>query len=66
MISTIGAIRIKHFNSFKFIYEQLDLMTQNKLDYSTEIIIVSSLLYNCSPKGYRLLRINKNTILLSI
>ena len=25
----------KHFNSIKFIYEQLNLMTQNKLDYST-------------------------------
>ena len=23
----------KHFNSIKFIYEQLNLMTQNKFDY---------------------------------
>ena len=52
----------KHFNSIKFIYEQLNLMTLNKLDYSTEIIF-SSLLYNCSPKGYRLLRDSKNIIL---
>ena len=39
-------------------------MTQNKLDYSTEIIF-SSLLYNCFPKRYRLLRDSKNIILLS-
>ena len=38
-------------------------MTQNKLDYSTEMMIFSSLLYNCSPKGYRLLRDSKNIIL---
>lgn len=37
-------------------------MTQNKLDYSTEMIF-SSLLYNCSPKGDRLLRDSKNIIL---
>ena len=53
----------KHFNSIKFIYEQLNLMTQNKFDYSTEMLIFSSLLYNCSPKGYRLLRDSKNIIL---
>ena len=52
----------KHFNSIKFLYEQLSLMTQNKLDYSTEMIF-SSLLYNCYPKGYKLLRGNKNIIL---
>ena len=34
-------------------------MTQNKFDYPTEIIIFSSLLYNCSPKEYRLLRDGK-------
>ena len=44
------------------LYELLNLMTQNKLDYSTEIIF-SLLLYNCSPKGYRLLRDSKNIIL---
>ena len=38
-------------------------MTQNKLDYTTEMIIFSSLLYNCSPKWYRLLRDSKNIIL---
>ena len=30
----------KYFNSMKFIYEQLNLMTQNKLDYLTEMIFV--------------------------
>ena len=52
----------KHFNSIKSIYEQLKLMTQSKFDYSIEIIF-SSLLYDCSPKGYRLLRDSKNIIL---
>ena len=52
----------KHFNSIKFIYEQLNLMTQNKFDYSTEMIF-SLLLYNCSSKGYKLLRNSKNIIL---
>ena len=37
-------------------------MTQNKLDYSTEMIF-SSLLYNYSHKEYRLLRDGKNIIL---
>ena len=55
----------KHSNSIKFIYEQLNLMTQNKLLYSTEMMIFSSLLYTCTPKGYRLLRDSKNTILSS-
>ena len=53
----------KHFNSIKFIYEQLNLLTQNKLDYSREMRIFSSLLYNFSPKGYRLLRDSKYIIL---
>ena len=53
----------KHFNSIKFIYEQLNLMTQNKLDYSPEMMIFSSLLYTCSPKRYRLLKDSKNIIL---
>ena len=51
----------KHFNLIKFIYEQLNLMRQNKLDYSSEIIL-SLLLYSSSPKGYRLLRDSKNII----
>ena len=53
----------KHFNSMKLIYELLNLKTQNKFDYSTEIMIFSSLLYNCSPKRYRLLRDRRNIIL---
>ena len=35
-------------------------MTQNKFNYSTEMMIFSSLFYNCSPKG--LLRDNKNIL----
>ena len=38
-------------------------MTQNKFDCSTEIMIFSSLLYNCSSKGHKLLRNRKNLIL---
>ena len=52
----------KYFNSVKFIYEWLNLMTQNKFDNSKEMIF-SSLLYKCSPKGYRFLRDSKNIIL---
>ena len=52
----------KHFNFIKFTYEQLNLMTQNKIDYSTEMMIFSSLLYNGSPKGYILSRDSKNMI----
>ena len=40
-------------------------MTLNKFNYSTEMMIFSSLLYNCSPTGYRLLRDSKNVILQS-
>ena len=52
----------EYFYSIKFISEQLKLTTQNKLDYSTEMMIFSSLLYNYSPKG-RLLRDSRNIIL---
>ena len=38
-------------------------MTQNEFDYSTEMMIFTSMLYNCSPKGHRLLRDSKNIIL---
>ena len=49
----------KHFNSIKFMYEQQKLMTQNKFDYLTEMMIFSSLSYNCTPKRYRLLSNSK-------
>ena len=42
---------------------KVNLMTLNKFNYSTEIMIFSLLLYNCSPTGYRLLRDSKNVIL---
>ena len=53
----------KYHGAIKFIYEQINLMTLNKFNYSTEMMIFSSLLYNCSPTGYRLLRDSKNVIL---
>ena len=46
----------KHFPALKFVCEQLRLMTLKKVVYSSEFTIFSSLLYNCSPQGYRLLR----------
>ena len=52
---------IKYYSAIKFIYEQINLMTLNKFNYSTEMIF-SSLLYNCSPTGYRLLKASKNVI----
>ena len=39
-------------------------MTQNKFVHSTDMIF-TTLLYNCSPKGYRLLSDSKNIILTS-
>ena len=44
----------KYYSAIKFIYEQINLMTLNKFNYSIEMMIFSSLLYNCSPTGYRL------------
>ena len=46
----------RYYSAIKFIYEKINLMTLNKFNYSTEMMIFSSLLYNCSPTGYRLLR----------
>ena len=53
----------KHSTVLKFVCEQLHLMTLNKMDYSSELVIFSSILYNCSPQGYRLLRDKKFLIL---
>ena len=53
----------KYYSAIKFIYEQINLMTLSKFSYSTEMMIFSSLLYNCSPTGHRLLRDSKNVIL---
>lgn len=52
----------KYFSVLKFISEQLHLMTC-KLEYSPELLIFSSLFYNCSPHGYRFLR-EKNFLIL--
>ena len=46
----------RYNSAIKFIYEQINLMTLNKFNYSTEIMIISSLLYNCSPTRYRQLK----------
>ena len=53
----------EYFPALKFIQEQLHLMTLKKFVYSTEMMIFSSLLSNCSPCGYRMLRDSKNLIL---
>lgn len=52
-----------HLSTLKFLCEQLYLMTLNKLEYSPDLLIFSSLLYNCSRPGYRLLREKKILIL---
>ena len=39
----------KHFNSIKFIYEQLNLVIHNKLDYPTEMIIYFFHCYLTAP-----------------
>ncbi|XP_064120459.1 uncharacterized protein LOC135225155 [Macrobrachium nipponense] len=53
----------KFFSAITFICEQLHLMTLKRLEYSSEFVIFSSLLYNCSPQGYRLLRDSSYIIL---
>ena len=53
----------KYFSAITFICEQLHLMTLKRPDYSSEFVIFSSLLYNCSPQGYRLLRDSSYVIL---
>ena len=50
----------KYYSAIKFICEQINLITLNNFNFSTEMMIFSSLLYNCSPTGYRLLRDSKN------
>ena len=63
LLSVIKDESFKHFSALKFVCEQLQLMTLNKLEYSSELLIFSSLFYNCSRQGYRLLRENKFLIL---
>lgn len=52
-----------HFHTLNFVCEQLKLMTLKKPEYSTELLVFSSLFYNCSRPGYRLLRENNFFIL---
>ena len=63
VLSLIQEHSFKHINTVKVICEQLRLMTLNKLEYSAEFMVFSSLLYNCSPQGYRLLRNTGHLIL---
>ena len=66
VISLLAEIQddsFKHLNTLKFVCEQLHLMTMNKLQYSPDFLVFSSLFYNCSPQGYRLLREKKFLIL---
>ncbi|XP_064120877.1 uncharacterized protein LOC135225533 [Macrobrachium nipponense] len=46
----------KFFSTVTMICEQLHLMTLKRPEYSPDFLIFSSLLYNCSPKGYNFLR----------
>lgn len=52
-----------HVFTLRFVCEQLHLMTLKKYEYSSEFLIFSSLLHNCSPQGYRLLRDRKFLIM---
>lgn len=53
----------KFINTVEVICEQLHLMTLSTLEYSAEFMVSSSLLHNCSPQGYRLLRNTGHLIL---
>ena len=46
-----------------FVYEQLELLTMKKKNYSYEFLIFSSIFYNVSPHAYRFLRNSGNCIL---
>ena len=66
VISFLNLIKdesFKYFHGLTFICEQIHLMTLNRLEYSSETLIFSSLFYNCSPQGYRLLRNSKYILL---
>lgn len=63
LLTLIKDESFQHLASLKFVCEQLYLMTLNKLNYSAEFLIFASLLYHCSPQGYRLLREKKFLIM---
>lgn len=46
----------KYKNVLRGMCEQVHLMTLKRMEYSSEFLVFSSLLYSCSPQGYRLLR----------
>ncbi|XP_066966382.1 uncharacterized protein [Macrobrachium rosenbergii] len=53
----------KHINTLKFVSEQLYLLTLEKYEYSTDLLVLSSLLYNFSPRAYRFIRDKRLLIL---
>ena len=53
----------KHISTLKFVSEQLYLLTLDKYEYSTDLLVLSSLLYNFSPKAYRFIRDKRLLIL---
>lgn len=63
LLTMIQDQSFKFSHAVKFITEQLYLMTLNRLQYSPDLMIFSSLLYSCSPQGYRLIRDSNNLIL---
>ena len=56
----------KYLTTLQFISEQLHLMTMRKVEYSTDLVVTSSLLCNISPRGYRFLREKKWLIVPSL
>ena len=64
LLSLIQDESYKYFSLLKFISDQLHLMTC-RLEYIAELLIFSSLFYNCSPQGYRFLRVKNFLVLLS-
>ena len=63
LLTVIMDESFRHITTLKFVCEQLHLMTLTKLEYSAELLVVSSLFYNCSRSGYKLLRDNNFLIL---
>lgn len=59
LLTIIQNESFQHLATLKVVCEQLYLMTLKKLHYSAEFLIFLSLLCNCSPQGYRLLRERK-------
>ena len=63
LLQTITDESLKFFDVVKFVSEQFTLITMKKFQYSNDLLIFASLLYNCSPQCYRLLRESGSLIL---